>query len=205
MGLVEWKFNYVPLTWISLELLIWIKIYSLVSSGTWTHTVLHYYFLRIACLPISTCLHNHILYFILQQTHYPKNPIRVTPIFLPFYFYPFNPYQSIHIHSNEYIFNILIHHSTTKNQLHPPPPTKNLLHTKTNPPYIFIFPLTNISFIEYPHIGDDMIIYIHISSERSPTDKQMIFLLSQIINIYIYQCYSNTKTFKTNTTCLPLL
>ena len=75
----------------------------------------------------------------------------------------------------------------------PPPPTKNLLHTKTNPPYIFIFPLTNISFIEYPHIGDDMIIYIHISSERSPTDKQMIFLLSQIINIYIYQCYYNTK------------
>ena len=109
--------NIFPLVYI-----LYIEFF-LVSSGTWTHTVLHYYFLRIACLPISTCLHNHILYFILHQTHYPKkNPIRVTPIFLPFYFYPFNPYQSIHIHSNEYIyiFNILIHHFYYKNQLHPP-------------------------------------------------------------------------------------
>ena len=93
MGLVEWKFNYVPLTWISLELLIWIQIYSLVSSGTWTHTVLHYYFLRIACLPISTCLHYYI-----QKIHYPKNPIRVTPIFLPFYYFPFNPFHHSKIH-----------------------------------------------------------------------------------------------------------
>ena len=122
--------------------IIYIELY--VSSGTWTHTVLHYYFLRIACLPISTCLHNHILYFILHQTHYPKNPIRVTPIFLPFYFYLFNPYQSIHIHSNEYIFNILIHHFYYKNNytlLHPPTPSyqKNLLHTKIKTLHIYSY------------------------------------------------------------------
>ena len=65
----------------------------IVSSGTWTHTVLHYYFLRIACLPISTCLHYYI-----QKIHYPKNPIRVTPIFLPFYYFPFNPFHHSKIH-----------------------------------------------------------------------------------------------------------
>lgn len=166
-------FNYVPLAHSTFILHIYLTFTS-VSSGTWTHTVLHYYFLRIACLPISTCLHNHILYFILHQTHYPKNPIRVTPIFLPFYFYLFNPYQSIHIHSNEYIFNILIHHFYYKNNytlLHPPTPSyqkKPTSHKNKNPPYIFIFPLTNIWFIEYHHIGDDMIIYIFIFHLKDP-------------------------------------
>ena len=90
-------FNYVPLAHSTFILHIYLTFTS-VSSGTWTHTVLHYYFLRIACLPISTCLHNHILYFILHQTHYPKNPIRVTPIFLPFYYFPFNPFHHSKIH-----------------------------------------------------------------------------------------------------------
>ena len=192
----HWK--KLPLVYI-----LYIYIEFFVSSGTWTHTVLHYYFLRIACLPISTCLHNHILYFILHQTHYPKNPIRVTPIFLPFYFYLFNPYQSIHIHSNEYIFNILIHHFYYKNNytlLHPPTPSYTLLHPPTpsytllpkkptshknkNPPYIFIFPLTNIWFIEYHHIGDDMIIYIYsYFIWKIQIDKQNS--LSSFTNIYI--------------------
>ena len=79
--------NIFPLVYI-----LYIEFF-LVSSGTWTHTVLHYYFLRIACLPISTCLHYYI-----QKIHYPKNPIRVTPIFLPFYYFPFNPFHHSKIH-----------------------------------------------------------------------------------------------------------
>ena len=61
----HWK--KLPLVYI-----LYIYIEFFVSSGTWTHTVLHYYFLRIACLPISTCLHNYILQ---QKTNYPKNPL----------------------------------------------------------------------------------------------------------------------------------
>ena len=85
-------FNYVPLAHSTFILHIYLTFTS-VSSGTWTHTVLHYYFLRIACLPISTCLHYYI-----QKIHYPKNPIRVTPIFLPFYYFPFNPFHHSKIH-----------------------------------------------------------------------------------------------------------
>ena len=81
----HWK--YIPFS------IFYIYIEFFVSSGTWTHTVLHYYFLRIACLPISTCLHYYI-----QKIHYPKNPIRVTPIFLPFYYFPFNPFHHSKIH-----------------------------------------------------------------------------------------------------------
>lgn len=154
-GLVKnFLFNYVPLAWISLGILLYIYIYILVSSGTcwnekfqlcptdlnffrityldsnifyvssgtWTHTVLHYYFLRIACLPISTCLHYYI-----QKIHYPKNPIRVTPIFLPFYYFPFNPFHHSKIHYQSISF------------ITPTKPTLLLTTQKKNPTLIFIF------------------------------------------------------------------
>ena len=115
-----------------------------VSSGTWTHTVLHYYFLRIACLPISTCLHYYI-----QKIHYPKNPIRVTPIFLPFYYFPFNPFHhsKIHYQSISFITPLnLPYYLQHKKKTHP-----NI--------YIHITPLTNIFLVRY--------IFIHLPSYTS--------------------------------------
>ena len=109
-------FNYVPLAHSTFILHIYLTFTS-VSSGTWTHTVLHYYFLRIACLPISTCLHYYI-----QKIHYPKNPIRVTPIFLPFYYFPFNPFHHSKIHYQSISF------------ITPTKPTLLLTTQKKNPP-----------------------------------------------------------------------
>ena len=117
-------FNYVPLAHSTFILHIYLTFTS-VSSGTWTHTVLHYYFLRIACLPISTCLHYYI-----QKIHYPKNPIRVTPIFLPFYYFPFNPFHHSKIH---YPINILYY---------PTKPTLLLTTQKTTLIFIFILHYT---------------------------------------------------------------
>ena len=99
------------------------SIYRILPCKQWdlNHTVLHYYFLRIACLPISTCLHYYI-----QKIHYPKNPIRVTPIFLPFYYFPFNPFHHSKIH---YPINILYY---------PTKPTL-LLTTQKKTTLIFIF------------------------------------------------------------------
>ena len=90
---------------------------------------------------------------------------------------------------NIYIYSIsLFTTSTTKtNSTHLP---KNLLHTK-NPPYIFIFPLTNIFFIEYHHIGDDMIIYIHISSERSKQISKLSFFFHKHIYISVLFQHKN--------------
>ena len=71
-------------------------------------------------------------------------------------------------------------------------PKKPTSHKNKNPPYIFIFPLTNISFIEYHHIGDDMIIYIHISSERSKQISKLSFFFHQ----YIYISVIPTQNFQ---------
>ena len=38
------------------------------------------------------------------KIHYPKNPIRVTPIVLPFYYSPFNPYHHSQIHYQSIYF-----------------------------------------------------------------------------------------------------
>ena len=122
MGLVKnFLFNYVPLAIVVTVHKNIYFIFTCVSSGTWTHTVLHYYFLRIACLPISTCLHYYI-----QKIHYPKNPIRVTPIFLPFYYFPFNPFHHSKIHYQSISF------------ITPTKPTL-LLTTQKKPTLIFIF------------------------------------------------------------------
>ena len=40
----------------------------------------------------------NMLTLLYTKIHYPKNPIRVTPIFLPFYYFPFNPYHHSKIH-----------------------------------------------------------------------------------------------------------
>lgn len=136
MDLLKWKISTMSPTGLNLfrYIIIYIYIYILVSSGTWTHTVLHYYFLRIACLPISTCLHNYI-----QKINYPKKPIRVTPIFLPIYYYPFNPYH----HSQFITINIL--YSPTKLPYY----YNTTQHNTTPNIYIHITPLTNIFLVRY--------------------------------------------------------
>ena len=68
----------------------------------------------------------NMLTLLYTKIHYPKNPIRVTPIFLPFYYFPFNPFHHSKIH---YPINILYY---------PTKPTL-LLTTQKKTTLIFIF------------------------------------------------------------------
>ena len=132
MGLVEMKnFNYVPLTWISLELLIWIqnifpcKQWDLLNENStmshWTEYLLLYiliFYIYKICKQWDLNPHSFTLLFpknslstnfnmltlLYIKIHYPKNPIRVTPIVLPFYYSPFNPYHHSQIHYQSIYF-----------------------------------------------------------------------------------------------------